>query len=528
MTSSSERHKVQLAIYDLSGGMAQSLSRQFLGPNHSIDMIPHSGVLVYGLEYYFGGGIQSSPPTVFRRQHGGIQPVMILDVGFTNVSRAEFEVWCRTVAALEYSPTSYDLLQRNCNNFADYALRDGLHLSDGVPQWVLDVPLTFLSSPLGGMLRPMLEQMQMTAPPVGASTLNSATTFTSTPIAETANVTSENPWANISVDISKPTAPAEPQKNETKQHGTPLLDSHTKPLLSTDISTVPLAVTKLFQAVKESDLFSLEEADSINKSLESIKASLLVANSTLQADNIQQSLSVVLRSVLLCEATEPFDEKLVKNCTSILSYTFMLLRLVVLRRLELGQLNNNSVHECAELVMNHFFKASPFIEKIKSASSMAVSMAWCVLSNGVGASTDESAVWKSACQSEEMLLNCGMTDCLGHPKKEVRQAASAFLYNCALYQSLHSAEDVLNDTLVSVLCCALENLQEEQDEVVLFRRLLLIATLAKTQSMALCLCVDLGLTQVCQEIAARQCQQAQAQSLTLASELCSLLSAASS
>jgi len=44
--------------------------------------------------------------------------------------------------------------------------------------------------------------------------------------------------------------------------------------------------------------------------------------------------------------------------------------------------------------------------------------------------------------------------------------------------------------------------------------------------MALCLCVDLGLTQVCQEIAARQCQQAQAQSLTLASELCSLLSTA--
>lgn len=34
---------VQLAIYDLSHGMARTLSGQFLGPGHELDLIPHTG-----------------------------------------------------------------------------------------------------------------------------------------------------------------------------------------------------------------------------------------------------------------------------------------------------------------------------------------------------------------------------------------------------------------------------------------------------------------------------------------------------
>jgi len=68
-------------------------------------------------------------------------------MGKTRVSQQQFEHWCATVAAAEYTPSSYDLLNKNCNNFADFALRDGLLLNVGVPDWVLDVPQTFLSSP---------------------------------------------------------------------------------------------------------------------------------------------------------------------------------------------------------------------------------------------------------------------------------------------------------------------------------------------------------------------------------------------
>jgi len=165
-----ETYDVYLAIYDLSHGMARSLSAQFLGPNHSIDIIPHSGVVVYNREYFFGGGIQMESPTQFRASRG-IQPVQILHIGKTRVSQRQFEHWCATVAASDYSPTSYDLLHKNCNNFADFALRDGLRLNSGVPDWVLDVPQTFLSSPLGAMLRPMLQNMQMSAAPVNRRNL---------------------------------------------------------------------------------------------------------------------------------------------------------------------------------------------------------------------------------------------------------------------------------------------------------------------------------------------------------------------
>jgi hypothetical protein len=41
-------NQVQLAVYDLSQGMARTLSAQFLGPAFEIPAIPHTGIIVYG------------------------------------------------------------------------------------------------------------------------------------------------------------------------------------------------------------------------------------------------------------------------------------------------------------------------------------------------------------------------------------------------------------------------------------------------------------------------------------------------
>ena len=71
---SDNQEEVQLAVYDLSHGMARQLSAQFLGPQYAIDIIPHTALVVFGREYYFGGGIQHEDPTVFRRSMG-IHPV---------------------------------------------------------------------------------------------------------------------------------------------------------------------------------------------------------------------------------------------------------------------------------------------------------------------------------------------------------------------------------------------------------------------------------------------------------------------
>ena len=46
---------VTLYMYDITGGMAKALSMSFLGKQ--IDAVYHTSVVVYGTEYYFGGGI---------------------------------------------------------------------------------------------------------------------------------------------------------------------------------------------------------------------------------------------------------------------------------------------------------------------------------------------------------------------------------------------------------------------------------------------------------------------------------------
>ena len=57
---SNSTYKVEIHLYDLSQGMARQFSPMFLGKQ--IDGIWHTGIVVYGREYYFGGGICQSLP----------------------------------------------------------------------------------------------------------------------------------------------------------------------------------------------------------------------------------------------------------------------------------------------------------------------------------------------------------------------------------------------------------------------------------------------------------------------------------
>ena len=51
---------VELWVYDLSGGMAASMSQQMLGKY--IEGIWHTSVVVYNLEIFFGQGISMVSP----------------------------------------------------------------------------------------------------------------------------------------------------------------------------------------------------------------------------------------------------------------------------------------------------------------------------------------------------------------------------------------------------------------------------------------------------------------------------------
>eukprot|EP00210_Caulerpa_lentillifera_P006770 g6469.t1 len=143
--------KVYLYVYDLSGGLAASLSPSLLGKQ--IDGIWHTSIVVHGKEYYFGGGISVARPgtTVFG------QPHQTIELGETHLPA---EVISDLLADLRtrFSDQSYDLLSNNCNNFTDEMAK--LLLGTGIPDHIVGLPDEVMSTPLGQMIKPMLMSVQ--------------------------------------------------------------------------------------------------------------------------------------------------------------------------------------------------------------------------------------------------------------------------------------------------------------------------------------------------------------------------------
>ncbi|KAF4034407.1 PUL domain-containing protein [Phytophthora infestans] len=153
---------VTLHVYDLSNGMARQLSPALLGK--TIDGVWHTGVLVFGKEYFFGGGgIQAMQPELVVQRYG-MHPVRTITLGETSLTQQQLEQYLRENSA-RFTDATYDLLRHNCNNFSDDVSK--FLVGSGIPQYILDLPNEALNSPFGAMLRPMLENMnnQMHAAP---------------------------------------------------------------------------------------------------------------------------------------------------------------------------------------------------------------------------------------------------------------------------------------------------------------------------------------------------------------------------
>lgn len=70
---------VQLYVYDLSKGLAQQMSRQFLGIQ--IDAVYHTAVVFGGVEYFFGQGVHTCYPG--STHHG--RPMQVVELGQTSL-----------------------------------------------------------------------------------------------------------------------------------------------------------------------------------------------------------------------------------------------------------------------------------------------------------------------------------------------------------------------------------------------------------------------------------------------------------
>ena len=177
--------RVEVAVYDLSRGLASSMSQQILGQR--IDGIWHTGVVVYystgTLEYYFGGGIQCSAYGIFSANQG-LYPVQLLTMGETQQSKESLEQYIASISH-RFTAMTYDLLTNNCNNFSDTICR--FLVGRGIPSYIVDLPNIVMSTPGGQAFRPMIEQMQQSVrmqhgsalPFGGYNSSNNSNTFSS-------------------------------------------------------------------------------------------------------------------------------------------------------------------------------------------------------------------------------------------------------------------------------------------------------------------------------------------------------------
>ncbi|KAL0371191.1 UNVERIFIED_CONTAM: Desumoylating isopeptidase 1 [Sesamum angustifolium] len=148
-----EGYKVALNVYDLSQGLARQLSTTFLGK--PIEGIWHTGVVVYGYEYYFGGGIQSAPAGT--TPYG--TPIRVVDLGFTHVPKDVFEMYLQEIGP-RYTAETYSLLTHNCNNFSNEVAQ--FLVGASIPDYILNLPNEVISSPMGALILPMIQQLETT------------------------------------------------------------------------------------------------------------------------------------------------------------------------------------------------------------------------------------------------------------------------------------------------------------------------------------------------------------------------------
>ncbi|KAK8650778.1 hypothetical protein V6N13_140404 [Hibiscus sabdariffa] len=148
-----ESHKVALNVYDLSQGLARQLSMTLL--RKVIEGIWHTGVVVYGNEYFFGGGIQNIPAGT--APYG--KPIRVIELGVTHVPKDVFEMYLQEISP-RFTAETYSLLTHNCNNFSNEVAQ--FLVGSNIPDYILQLPNEVMSSPMGALLMPMIQNLETT------------------------------------------------------------------------------------------------------------------------------------------------------------------------------------------------------------------------------------------------------------------------------------------------------------------------------------------------------------------------------
>ncbi|KAJ4784382.1 hypothetical protein LUZ62_035628 [Rhynchospora pubera] len=229
-----EGYPVKLNVYDLSQGLASQLSTTFLGK--AIEAIWHTGVVIYGREYYFGAGIQQDPAG--KTPYG--RPIKVVDLGTTHVPKEVFEDYLQEISS-QYTPETYNLLAHNCNNFSNEVAQ--FLVGKTIPDYILDLPKEVMNSPMGALIMPMIQRLETT---MRSGAVPQAPQFVPSP-AMTPNTS--NNTANSVNSVPRAVEPA--PENKPKESQDALGDAR---------SRVQDEITKEFQAIMATGTLRASEA----------------------------------------------------------------------------------------------------------------------------------------------------------------------------------------------------------------------------------------------------------------------------
>lgn len=146
-----EVHDVAIHVYDLSKGLVRRFSPALVG--REIAGLWHTGIVVYGFEYFFEGGVQRTPKglTRFGTEYE------VLAHGTTSVVLADFEEWVRTETRQRFQLHHYRATSNNCHHFVSAAAE--FLTGRPAPSALLENTATLAGTDIGQLATPLMDRV---------------------------------------------------------------------------------------------------------------------------------------------------------------------------------------------------------------------------------------------------------------------------------------------------------------------------------------------------------------------------------
>lgn len=162
-----KRQPVEVLMYDVSKGFAAKWTPILMGKK--VQAV-HTGVLVYGSEYWCGGKIYRSDPPCTKcfgdplKEYSAKEPLEaseqrpelpVIKMGYTFVTHDEFVQWMSKKIIPRYDREKYDLLTHSCNHYTNEAVT--FLTGNPLPERIFDLQKAFLTPTVIAM-RPFLNK----------------------------------------------------------------------------------------------------------------------------------------------------------------------------------------------------------------------------------------------------------------------------------------------------------------------------------------------------------------------------------